>query len=192
MQAEEFERSEYLRAALTPVITNNRCRWFRYICTILRNEADAEDVIQEAISRVLARNHPLPSEEHITLYLGRAVGNAAMEMYHRKKRERLTLIPLREEIFAAATIPTPISFLEERERLIEKEKMVTLLEIGLQRLPPKQYEALRLTILESNGLSMRDAGELNGIPYSTLRHRTNKGLRRLRKFIESNLARYSR
>lgn len=191
MHAEELARSEHLRAALTPVVINNRCRWFRYICAILRNEADAEDVIQEAVSRVLARNHPLPSEAHITMYLGRSIGNAAMEMYHRRKRERLTRIPLREEIFTSSTIPTPYSFLEEREQLIEKEKMAALLGKGLQRLPPKQYEALRITILESNGLSMRDAGEQNGIPYSTLRHRTNKGLHRLRKFIERNLAKNS-
>ena len=62
--------------------------------------------------------------------------------------------------------------------------MLDLLDEGLKRLPLKQYEALRLTILESRGLSIRDVGMTNGIPYSTLRHRTKQGLRQLRRFLE--------
>jgi hypothetical protein len=38
-------------------------------------------------------------------------------------------------------------------------------------------------MLETEKMSMRDAGALYGIPYSTLRHRSVQGIRSLRKFL---------
>ncbi len=81
-------------------------------------------------------------------------------------------------------ISDPFASMEESEKSDEKKQMLDLLDQGLKRLPPKQSEALRLTILESSGLSIRDVGVTNGIPYSTLRHRSKQGLRHLRKFLQ--------
>jgi hypothetical protein len=61
--------------------------------------------------------------------------------------------------------------------------LFVLLQEGLARLPVKQYEALRLTVMDPGLVSIRDAGVENDIPYSTLRHRSVKGLRRLRQFL---------
>lgn len=62
-----------------------------------------------------------------------------------------------------------------------------LLKQALRRLPVRQYEALKLTIMDPDGSSIRDAGETHGIAYSTLRHRRVQGLRRLRKYIKRAL-----
>jgi DNA-directed RNA polymerase specialized sigma24 family protein len=145
--------------------------------------ADAEDVLQEAVQRVLARNRPLPSPEQVKMYLGRAVGNAALELYHNRKRERMRQIPIKEHLLPQANALNPYACLEERERSTDRERMLQLLQEGLTLLPQKQHEALRLTILESGGQSIRDAGTSSGIPYSTLRHRSKQGLRMLRRFL---------
>ena len=81
----------------------------------------------------------------------------------------------------------PDEFMEEKERRSEKEFMLGLLHEGLQLLPAKQQEALRMTILESRGLSLRNVCVRNGIPYSTLRHRSKQGLRMMRKYLERTL-----
>jgi len=179
--------SEDLRSVLGSIINSNNGKWLRFIVGILRNEADAEDVIQEAVRRVLARNVQLPSEEQMRMYLGRAIGNAALELYNSRKRERLKHIPIREHLLLPAGTPNPYRHIEEREKSVEKEKLLSLLQEGLMRLPRKQHEALRLTVLESRGLSIRDIGMTNGIPYSTLRHRSKQGLRHLRRFIERSM-----
>ena len=70
------------------------------------------------------------------------------------------------------------------EEILKREKMLKLLEKGLKQLPAKQEKALRMTILESDGLSLRNVGIRNNIPYSTLRHRNREGLRRMRRFLE--------
>lgn len=183
MQLEPFLRSESLRTALSSVFCSNAGKWLRFILAILRNEADAEDVIQEAVRRVLARDLSFASEDHVRMYLGRAIGNAALELYNRRKRERIKQFPISDNILPPADTSSPFVHIEESERFHEKEQLLSILDEGLKQLPVKQYEALRLTILESRGLSIRDAGATNGIPYSTLRHRSQQGLRNLRKFL---------
>src|SRR5512140_1423405 len=179
MQTETIRGSERFRALLGSVVRRNGGKWFRFILTILKNEADAEDVIQEAVRRVLSRNVPLHSEEQIRMYLGRAVANAALELYNCRKRERLRHLSLpRYPEFSR-----PLAHLDETDRLRDRERLIGLLDQGLKRLPPKQYEALRLTILQPEELSIRDAGAISGIPYSTLRHRSRQGLKRLGIFL---------
>lgn len=184
MHTEEPQAIEDLRTVLGSIIDRNGSRWLRFILAILKNEADAEDAIQEAVRRVLTRNRPLSSQEQVKMYLGRAIGNAALESYNNRKRERRRETPIKEHILLPTNTRNPYACMEERERSAERERLLRLLQEGLAHLPMKQHEALRLTILESRGLSIRDVGLNNGIPYSTLRHRSRQGLRGLRRFLE--------
>jgi RNA polymerase sigma-70 factor, ECF subfamily len=183
MHTENGPVIEDIRMALGPVLDSCGNKWLRFIVAILKNEADAEDVLQEAVQRVLMRKLQLPTPEQLKMYLGRAIGNAALELYHRRKREQRRQIPINENLHPQANALNPYACMEERERLSKTEWMLQLLQEGLTCLPKKQHEALRLTILESRGQSIRDVGMNSGIPYSTLRHRSKQGLRMLRKFL---------
>jgi RNA polymerase sigma factor (sigma-70 family) len=187
MHIENSEVIEDMRMALGSILDCHGSKWFRFTAAILKNEADAEDVLQEAIQRVLMRNKQLPTPEQLKMYLGRAIGNAALELYHHRKRERRRQIPVNEHLLPQTNALTPHAYMEESERSANNELMLQLLQEGLTHLPPKQYEALRLTILESRGLSIRDVGINSGIPYSTLRHRSQQGLHMLRKFLRSKM-----
>ncbi len=177
-----------LHRALESVIQNNSGKWLRFIAGILRNEADAEDVLQEAVRRVLTRNRSFPSEEQVRMYLGRAIGNTALEMYNSRKRERRRMTPIHESILPCDDTSDPGTCMEEKEENHKKNRMLKLLAEGLKQLPEKQEEAIRMTILESDGLSIRNVGMIHSIPYSTLRHRHKKGLERMRRFLERSLA----
>ena len=172
-----------LRSLLGSVFRRNSGKWLRFILSILKNEADAEDVLQEAVRRVLARNVLLQSEEQVRMYLNRTIANAALEFYNCRKREHRQKSVFNDQVLVSSRYSRPLRRLEEIERSCEQERLLGILHEGLKLLPPKQYEALRLTILESGGLSIRDAGATNGIPYSTLRHRSKQGLRHLRRFL---------
>jgi RNA polymerase sigma factor (sigma-70 family) len=183
MFMENVQPGEDIRSALGSIIDHNSSKWLRFILTILRNEADAEDVLQEAIRRVLVRDLSLPSREHVKMYLGRAIGNAALELYHIRKRERLRQLPIKEHLLLLANTHNPHTCMEEREKAEIREEMLQLLHEGLTRLPRKQHDAVRVMILESRGRSIRDVGANCGVPYSTLRHRSNQGLRMLKRFL---------
>jgi RNA polymerase sigma factor (sigma-70 family) len=184
MPTTKTEYTRDVREVLGSIIDQNRWRWHRFIASILKNDADAEDVVHEAVRRVLLRGKSFDSEEQIRMYLGRAIGNVAFERYKSMKRERLMQIPVEEQILMPVDCISAQDRLEKEERSAERERMLRLMQRGLQRLPIKQYEALRLTILESRGSSIRDIGMNHGIPYSTLRHRSKQGLRTLRRFLK--------
>ena len=178
------ERSD-LGEVLAAVMQRHGAKWFRFVLSVLKNEADAEDVLQEATRRVLVRNRNLPTEDEVRKYLGRAITNTAIELYYSRKRDRSRNVAFQDTIGISSS--TPQTELEDGESRAQREIMMRVLEDALNRLPPKQYEAVRVTILEPGISSIRDAGAQNGIAYSTLRHRSLQGLLRLRKSIQHAL-----
>jgi len=176
-----------VRKILTGLIHQYGPRWLCYVRGILGNWADAEDVLQEAVRRLLARSRSLHSEDQVRMYLGRVIGNAAIDLYHLRRRERLRRISLHEGLCLMAAESDPHGHMEQEENSVRQDRLMQLVREGLGRLPVKQYEALRLTVLESGATSIRDAGAANGIPYSTLRHRTIQGLRMLRRFVHRTM-----
>ena len=162
-------------------------KWLKFVRRIVGNWEDAEDVLQEAVRRVLVRNRLFGTDDEMRMYLGRAVANTAVEFYNSRKRERMRQSPLQEITVADPGSCCPHTALEEREKFREEARLIQILNDGLAMLPAKQYEALQLTLLQTDHSSMRDAGSAAGIPYSTLRHRSVQGLRRLRKFVHRAL-----
>ncbi len=172
-----------LAGALGTLVGRHGHKWRRHVERVLGNAADAEDVLQEAVRRVLLVRREFPSEDQLRMYLARAVSNTAIEFYKKRKRERRRQLPLHEQVIAHTDGANPQECMEEQERLAARERILRLAGEGLRRLPAKQYEALCMTVLAPRILSIREAGCENGIPYSTLRHRSLQGLRRLRRYV---------
>jgi RNA polymerase sigma factor (sigma-70 family) len=170
-----------LREQLDVLVGRHGKKWLHFVKRMLGNAADAEDVLQEAVHRVLAKELPFATEEHARLYLARAISNTAIAMYHARKRERQTHVPLQDNLMTAQAPSETI--LDDHQDTYETRQLLRLLQDGLSRLTVKQYEAIRLTVLDPSGSSIRDAGLVNGIPYSTLRHRSVQGIRRLRRYV---------
>jgi len=180
MQTEETNGIRDLRDLLGGILDLNTARWKGYILSILKSHADAEDAVQEGVRRLLARNISFITEEQVRQYLGRAINNAALELYNSRKRERRRRVPIPEHILLPSHLPGPHECLEEREQAAKKERLISELRTALTQMPQKQLEALRLTVMEARA-SIRDIGMNHGIPYSTLRHRSRQGLRTLRR-----------
>ncbi len=182
MDPGEFEREE-LPLVVEHLLRRHGSKWLRFVQRVVQNQADAEDVLQEAIMKMLVRGRRFHSADQARMYLGRIIFNTAIESYHVRKRLRLRQRPLLEQQPQVLPFADPALALYEEEELQAHARMLLLLREGLTRLPAKQYEALRMTIMDSEPLSIRDAGEEHDIPYSTLRHRKLQGLRRLKKFL---------
>ncbi len=162
-----------------------RCRekWFRFVLRIVQNHADAEDALQEGFCRVLASHKSFNTEEQARMYLARTISNTAIEIYHTRRREKQSHLPVHEHQLPDLWRPTPQLYLERREDTQKRIRVMGLMKQALRKLPLKQYEALRMTVMDTSGSSIRDIGVIKGIAYSTLRHRRVQGLRRLRKYI---------
>ncbi len=176
-----------LPSTVAYLMLHNREKWLRVVLRMVQNRADAEDVLQEAALRLLGRNRKFVSPEHVRMYLGRIISNLAIDYYHLRKRDRMQHCPVREHLLASTVRHKGEYLTEEQEECNSRERLMLLLSEGLSRLPAKQYEALRLTVMDPKIISIRDAGVMNNIPYSTLRHRSLQALRRLRKFLHRTL-----
>ncbi len=165
----------------------HRERWLRFAQRVVRDRQDAEDVLQEAALRMLSRARRFHSPDQARMYLGRIVSNLAIELYHSRRRSRCQYRSLHEQLHCVSYHGEPERLFLEREELIANVRVLGLLHEGLSQLPVKQYEAVRLTIMDPDVVSMRDAGLANNIPYSTLRHRSVQGIRRLRRFLSRAL-----
>jgi len=177
--------SSDVAGVIADLICRHGDKWLRFVTRLVAE--DAEDVMQEAVRRVLLRNRPFRSTEEVRLYLGRAIRNTAIETYHIRKRDRARHLPLREQWIPSQDSRDPHSNLEHLEQSDETTRLMTLLEEGLARLPQKQCEAVHLTLLAPEFTSIREAGAERGIPYSTLRHRCVQGMRNLKKYIKKAL-----
>jgi len=172
-----------LSSAMEALMVCHRDKWLRCAHRMVQNRADAEDIVQEAALRMLLRDRQFESLDQARMYMGRVISNSAIELYHLRRRLCALHHSLDESLISAPNRDQPEHLLVERERLYERSRMLGLLREGLASLPAKQLQALRLTIMDPDLNSIRDAGAASDIPYSTLRHRTVQGLRRLRRFL---------
>jgi len=179
---------EELRTALASILHRNSRKWVMLGRAILKNREDAEDVLSEAVHRMLRRGLSFPSQKHMQLYMGRVVRNTALEFYSLKKRKRRQYACVLENIITKSAEEQAEAFrpdliMEEEECYYENENQLALLRRGLQELPANQYEAIRLIAFGKNGSTFRDAEIVSGIPRATLRYRYMLGMKALRKYM---------
>jgi RNA polymerase sigma factor (sigma-70 family) len=181
------ETNQDLTEVVGALVASHGRKWLKFAARIVGSHEDAEDVLQEAVHRVLECRRPFTGTADVRMYLARAITNQAFELYRVRKRERTRRVPLQDESVPAFEGTSPMGRLEERERALERAQVARIVREGLARLPPKQYEALHLTLLAPGHVSIRAAVVERGIPYSTLRHRSLQGIRRLQRFVRRAL-----
>jgi RNA polymerase sigma-70 factor (ECF subfamily) len=162
------------------VLSRNLPGFRRVAMRWLRNPEDAEDAVQDAM---------LSAFKHIARFEGRAqmstwvtaiVINAVRAQLRRRLRH--TILPLDQPTqdgqltisdLVADQRPTPEQTLEECERL----KLVVKL---TRSLPPSQRKAMQLR-QRDDGLSIREAAEVLGVPVGTLKAQLARGRVTLRQ-----------
>ncbi len=153
---------------------------------ITANLHDAEDAVQEAISRVLTGPGDLHDADSAGRYLTRSVSHCAIDRV--RARSRLTSFAEADEpgprlAPVAADQETRLVSLEETA--FENERLRCML-AELQTLPKPQREAIELLVLREPPLKLREAAELTGAPISTLHSRLQSALENLRKLLSEN------
>jgi len=173
------EASPDRRLEFEDVLSRNLPRFHRVAMRWLRNPEDAEDAVQDAM---------LSAFKHITRFEGRAqmstwvmaiVINAVRAQLRRRLRHTLLPLdqPMRDSQHTIADVvadqrPTPEQTLEECERL----KLVVRLS---RSLPPSQRMAMQLR--QRDGLSIKEAAEVLGVPVGTLKAQLARGRVTLRQ-----------
>jgi RNA polymerase sigma-70 factor (ECF subfamily) len=165
-------RSKQARFESTVLIhidaAHNLARW------VLRNDQDAEDVVQDACLRAYRSYETLRGEARP--WFLRIVRNAAYDLSGRPKTTSLDDIPMGVSADDPAGDPVASVF---------RSADIALVQEALAALPDDAREILVLRDLE--GLSYREISTIQDVPIGTVMSRLSRARRRLQTQLESRM-----
>ena len=125
----------------------------RFAARVLRDPAEAEDVVQETCLRLWQHAREYTPRARVTTWLHRITHNLAVD----RLRARGRLKPLPDEDEDEDAMPESA----RQPSLIDEKRRVLALDAALAELPERQAAAL--TLVHLDGLSGKEAAEVLGI-----------------------------
>lgn len=155
---------------------------FRTARSVLKNDADAEDAVQDAYVQAWRALKDYRHEAKLSTWLVRITINEALA---RLRKVRATLIPL--EVAMMSSDAQTLTALTEKdsqnpERMAARAQMRKLMETNIDRLPKTFRTVFVLRALEE--LSVEDVARALDIPQATVRTRYHRAKSMLRVALE--------
>ncbi len=146
----------------------------RFARALTHHAADADDLVQLAVERALARSQQWRPDSSLTNWMLGIVRNAWIDEIRSRRRWRAVMAPADE----ADTVGD-----SGAERDIDRWSIQS----ALERLPEEQRLAVALVLVE--GLSYREAADVMDVPIGTLTSRLNRGRVALQVMLSDPAAR---
>ncbi len=153
------------QATLDLVVRENGSALLAYARALAGHAEDAEDALQEALSRVLGKRAPHPA--NLRAYMYKAVHNAVLNSFRARWRRWR-----REQ----SGLPEVVAVFQEPA---ERREEIDMLNAAIGSLPTEQREVVIMKIW--GGLSFADIAEGLAIPRDTAASRYRYALEALRK-----------
>jgi RNA polymerase sigma-70 factor (ECF subfamily) len=156
---------------------------YRTARSILRDDHEAEDCVQEAYLQAFRSIGSFRSESRLSTWLVRIVLNQAFERLRRHKREHGTVAldnVVHLEAHVEAANPNP-GAAERPDMAASRSELRKLLENRIDRLPEAFRSVFILRALEE--LSVEETAECLGIPEATVRTRFFRARSQLREAL---------
>ncbi len=138
----------------------------RYALVLTRNAHDAEDLVQDALTRAIAAADTWQPGGDLRVWLFRILHNAFISDVRKKKVRREARLDL----------PEPVAQ-DDQTRRIEVQQVLA----ALEQLPEAQRRPIVLVALEE--MSYADAAKALGIPIGTFMSRLGRGRQALRELL---------
>ena len=171
------------QAAFEAIMRRHNRLLFRTARSILKNDADAEDALQDAYLRAWRALDSFRADAKLSTWLVRIVANEALG---RLRRHQATLIPL--DVAMNATEPEIQASLTDTpdkrpEQFAMRAQMRQLLEARIDLLPEVFRTVFMLRAVEE--MSVEEVSEALGIPEATVRTRFFRARGLLREGLAS-------
>ena len=163
------ERPQGNHDQLTREITRHVGALRRYALVLTADPHEADDLVQECLSRVLAQMRAWRPVRDLRAYLFATMHNVFIDA-SRKRRTRADHVPIDDVL---ATLSSPAS----QSRRLEMRDLIQ----GLAALPEQQREVVLLIGLE--GMSYLEAARVLGVPIGTVMSRLSRGREALRQLM---------
>ncbi len=172
---------------LSTIMRAHNQRLFRIARSILRDDFEAEDIVQEVFIKAFTHADTLQDPQKISAWLGKIAVNMSRDRLRQKtRRAQLIDIPDNPDI-----IPINRTFQEDNDIQTSPERQAAmtdvraLIETGLDTLPDGFREVFMLRVVEQ--MSLAETSDLLDIPIATVKTRLHRAKILLRKNLEGQI-----
>ena len=159
-------------------------RLLNFIRTRVRNEDDAQDILQDVFGELIEAYRGLETIERVTAWLFQVTRNKITDMYRKRGPEPQVRSPRARDIETEAMLDDLLPDLSANpEELFIRDAFWDAVHIALEELPPAQRQAFVWHELE--GLSFREMSAITGETENALRLRKHYAMRSLRVRLAS-------
>ena len=171
---------------LSALMRQHNRRMFRIARSILRNDAEAEDIVQDAFVKAFTELDTLRDPGSVAAWLARITANLAISRIRLlKRRGRIVL--------ADGELKDSPDYIESDqstpERLTAINEVRRLLESAIDRLPDGFREVFMLRVVEQ--MSVEETASTLGILAQTVKSRLHRAKAMLRSDLEEHLTNIS-
>ncbi|MDQ0360767.1 RNA polymerase sigma factor [Breznakia pachnodae] len=147
---------------------------YLFSISLLKNQADAEEVVQDTFIKVYQKIHTLKELKTFHAWLFTITYNTAMKLYHKKKYQ----LTLEDESF----LDTLVTVKDDQKKDYNNQEVIDVIKEELGKLPNKFVIVGELRFFDD--LTTREIAGILEIPEGTVKNRLN----RVRTSIKPSLA----
>jgi RNA polymerase sigma-70 factor (ECF subfamily) len=158
---------------------------FRTARAILRDDAEAEDALQEGYFKAYQMIGDFRGESRLSTWLGRIVANEAL-MRLRKRTRRSEIVSLQSNVTAEEFNQIPDTTMNQGPEVsAQRAEMRKLIETQIDALPEVYRPVFMLRAVEE--FSVEETAEILGIPAATVRSRFFRARSLLREALAKEI-----
>jgi RNA polymerase sigma-70 factor (ECF subfamily) len=166
--------------AFRTIITTYNQRLYRIARGVVRNDSEAEDIVQEAYVRAFAHLDSFRGDSSLATWLSRIVMNEALGRL--RKGRRTVAMPDGPK---AEIIRFPLNPSDDPERTMAQRQIVQLVEQATDSLPDVYRTVFVARVIE--GLSIEETADLLGVLPQTVKTRLHRARSLVRKALEDQI-----
>jgi RNA polymerase sigma-70 factor (ECF subfamily) len=167
------------------IMKRHNQRLYRLARSIVHNDGEAEDVVQEAYARAFAHLNSYRGEASLATWLSRIVINEALERMRTARRQADFNIDDRPS-HEAQIIPFPYDAdSDDPERTMAQRQIVHLVERAIDNLPDEFRTVFVARVVE--GLNIDETARLLGIKPETVKTRLHRARSMVRRELDAQI-----
>lgn len=171
-------------AAIRAIIKANNRRLYRLARGILRNDGEAEDVVQETYVRAFTHLDSFRGDSSFSTWLARiAINEALGRLRSRRPTAEWTTLP--PGAIEAQIIQFPLSATLDPEKTMAQREIQNVVEHAIDELP----EPFRLVFITRvvEGMNIEETAEILGLKPETVKTRLHRARAMLRENVERKI-----
>jgi len=169
--------------AFRAIMLRHNRKLYRIARGIVRNDADAEDVVQEAYVRAFMHLKEFRGDASLGTWLSRIVINEALGRLRRKQSR--PEVQADEPRLEAQIIQFPHTANDDPEKTMAQRQILQLVEQATDKLPENFRLVFITRVIE--GMSVEETSEILGIPPETVKTRLHRARRMVREQLDKQI-----